>query len=505
MSHPLRPRDQRHVSDTIAAVSTPAGAAPRGIVRLSGPRAIDVVGGLVRWDWPVSIRRPPETKDNLPVPGPPPGSGARRLSRAGNYVSVQCALGLSSCPVAVPVELYVMKAPTSYTREDIVEIHTFGSPPLLEEVLEAVLSREVRLADPGEFTRRAFLNGRIDLAQAEAVLAVIRSTTDAELHAATRQLGGAFSDRMAAVRDRILDLCVRIEAAIDFSDQDIEIIPARDASREIAHTRSEVADILHSSASSRAREEAVAAVLYGPANAGKSSLFNAILRKATAIVSPVPGTTRDSLQAAVEMDGVRFRLVDTAGARSPAHASDAQPVEARAQERTRHEVARAEMVLLVLDASQALGRAEQEMLRSLTPRVSIVLLNKNDLAPRTRPEDVARVCTTAGGCDAPVTVSVSALAGQGLDAVCREMTEKVWRGDLDRSTPQFLLNVRQRESLRGSAAALARAADAADRDAGHEFIALDLREALDALGEVVGEVATDDILDRIFAEFCIGK
>ena len=469
-----------------------------------------------------------------------PDDAAMLPERCPDYAALRARLGLASCSVRIPAELYLMRRPRSYTREDIVEIHMVGAPPLVEEVLEALLAAGARLADPGEFTRRAFLNGRIDLTQAEAVCSIIRSRSDAEHRAAVRLLEGGLFRRVREMREELLALCAQVEAGIDFADQDIEIISADAAAEALVRARGKLAELAQGGRSKDVQEEAVRVVLCGPVNAGKSSLFNALLGEDRVIVASVPGTTRDTVEAVLEIHGVRVRLTDTAGgwrgeppARrsgamapreggtgegrcegvddplegeavlpsplSPLPSAPADQIERSAQERARAQATRADIVVLVLDGSRPLDAEEGDMIRSLDPSRSLVVLNKADLKREIPDCAVTRLRKGVS------VLALSARTGAGVGELRERLAGMVWEGGLDLSAAGLALNARHRQAIRRAMSAIVSAVDSTARQMSVEFVALDLREALDALGEIVGETVSDDILDRIFAEFCIGK
>lgn len=376
----------------------------------------------------------------------------------------------------------VFAAPRSYTREDVVEIHLPGSPSLVARLVRALVGRGARPARPGEFTLRAFLNGRFDLAQAEAVEQVIAAESEAERRAALDQLEGAFSRRLRQVEHELLDLCADAEAAIDFVDQDIEFLSVEEAVARARRARERLGGLIADSAARHVADERPAVVLYGRPNSGKSTLFNA-LTGGDALVSDIPGTTRDVLAADLDV-GVPVRLFDTAGDRQAAG------LEAEASRRGRAAAGTADLVLFVVDA------ADWEASLPLEPRGVPVLLvvNKCDLAPgeavRTRFHIREAVCT-------------SGRTGRGLAELKARVAAMLQEGEGDRGA-RFRLNFRQRALLREAEAALERAAAAAP-GLGMEFVALDLRAALDALGGITGRHVSEDLLDRIFSRFCLGK
>ena len=455
------------LDDTIIAVSTPAGIAPRAIVRLSGPEAFALLGAAA-----------PHTP---------------RLAERPPYTRLHGIIGLSDGTRA-PADLYLMRSPYSYTREDVVEIHTFGSPMLLEMIVEDFLSRGARLAEAGEFTRRAFLNGRIDLAQAEAVLQVIRSRTDSELRLALRQLGGRFSHEILQAREKLLEICSLAELSIDFSDQDVEIISAADLAGAISGAGRLIAELAGQAERHGGGRPGVAVAICGRPNVGKSSILNALVGGKRSIVTHLPGTTRDAVEDLLEIDSHLFRLTDTAGTRDPADV-----IEQEAVRRARLVAESADLVLFVTDISRPLTSQEIDFWNGLAPTPRIAVLNKADLPAR----------QAAGGPPASTrrdaTVITSCIEGTGIEALKSAMVRAVRAGHIDSSAPSFLPNARHSSAISRAGEALSRARDAAESDMSTEFIALDLRVALDALGEVTGQVCTGDILDRIFSDFCIGK
>jgi tRNA modification GTPase len=397
-----------------------------------------------------------------------------------------------------------MRAPYSYTREDVFEVHTIGSPPLLEIILAAFIQAGARLAQPGEFTRRAFLNGRLDLSRAESVMAIVRSRTDSELRAATQQLRGALAQAIRALRDDLSELCALAETAIDFSDQDVQVMSPPDMAGRLRGLAQRI-ERMERPAHRRAASEAVTVAIAGKPNVGKSSLLNALVERygltdgkpATgrrAIVSPIPGTTRDTLEARIRVQGVEFRLVDTAGLRETG-----DEVEAGAVQRARSAQDDAELILMVVDATDKqetrflsetgflVGGPPPPDMRART----IVVMNKVDLV-KSRPHCAGEIHT-------------SALTGEGVDALAQRMAEIVLTGAVDRSGATVVANARQQEALGRAQAAVAAAADHLEVNTGLELAALEMRAALNALGEIVGQVTTEDLLDRIFGQFCIGK
>lgn len=386
-----------------------------------------------------------------------------------------------------------MRAPASYTREDIVEIHTFGNPALQSALMDALVTQGARPAGPGEFTRRAFLNGRVDLAQAEAVQAVVRARSDAERRAALGSLSGHLSRHIGAVRNRLADLAAAVEVSLDFSEQDVEIISLDGVRKRLRPIRDALAGLLERKDEGRIPHRAVRAVLFGPPNAGKSSLFNAVLRRRRAIVSPTAGTTRDSIEATLSFRGLDLLLVDTAGLRPPE-----DDLEAMAVTRSRNSVHRADLALCVLDSAHPPDADVREAIASLDPDHSILILNKCDL----------------GACDASLerilprrieTLSASALTGIGIEELMTRIADRVKKGRVDRSPSELMVNARQAGLLAEALHALSRVLEPQGGELSMDLVAGDIREALAASSELTGDLVAEDILDRIFSNFCIGK
>ena len=472
-------------ADTIVAVSTPAGASPAAIVRLSGPAAFAVVGGLVA----------------------EPGAA---LGALPPYSAVDARVRLRRGGPAVAATLYLMRAPGSYTREDVAEVHVAGSPALVRLVLEALVARGARLAEPGEFTRRAFVHGRIDLAQAEAVLGIIQAGTEAQLRAAARALAGRPSRHVHDLHDTLIGLRAQVEASIDFAEHGIELVAAHELRDAVAQALDALNDELRHADAGSLPPEGIRVALCGLPNAGKSSLFNALLARDRAIVTDLPGTTRDAVAEPLAIEGVRFRLYDTAGlvrprepggepVEVPGFGRVADPVDLDAVARARGLIAGTHIAVVVVDGSRRLGAAERELWAEIDAPRRVLVLSKADLPPAVSGAEAAAL---AG--DAPA-LRASAVTGDGLPQLERALAAAVRTGQVDASPADLVWNARHRQALRRAREALERARRAASEGLGAEFVAADLRNAHDALAAITGQVVADDLLDLIFAEFCIGK
>jgi len=456
--------------DTIVAVASPPGGAARGIVRLSGPSVVRLVASAVDGLG---------TEEALASDGPAVHRGTLRLTRWARDL---------------PALLYLWPTARSYTRQPAAELHTLGSPALLAAAVDEFCRHGARPAAPGEFTLRAFLAGRIDLTQAEAVLGVIDAHGEQQLAAALAQLAGGLAGPLLGLRESLLDLLARLEAGLDFSAEDIEFITAGGIAAELTAAAGQVERIATQIGSRGESADVVRVVLVGRPNAGKSSLFNA-LTGAQAIVSDQPGTTRDYLTARLDFGGVACELIDTAGVDS---GGDAVAPHAQRQSRTQAE--RAQITLLCLDGGSPPDALRRDLLAAAETGGQIVVLTKHDLSGSRGGEIAADFSRLAA---APAETSVR--TGRGLDALRQRVAELAQSVAVGDGSSVAATAARAAHSVRTAADALARARLLNDRREGEELIAAEVRLALDELGKVSGAVTTDDVLDRIFSRFCIGK
>jgi tRNA modification GTPase len=487
------------LDDTIAAIASPPGGAARGIIRISGPRAVECVAGLFAAggaDIPVCQEECDEhgRQECPPHPTVPRVvTGSLRLPRLHSPMPCDLYLwcGRPACRNATAGGTPAPQV-RSYTGQPVVEIHTIGSPPLLQMVLRSLCAAGARLAGPGEFTLRAFLAGRIDLTQAEAVLGVIDADNGPALDAALGQLAGGLARPLHRLRDDLLDLLAHVEAGFDFADADLPFVTREELHRRLADAESQVAAVERQMISRAEPVDAVQAVLIGRPNTGKSSLFNALAGSAPALVSHHPGTTRDYLTAELDLDGVRCRLIDTAGMREPLAASRAEiAVEQAAQLASERERRAAQVEVLCLDSTRPLDDWERrELADDTADERQIVVLTKCDAS---RAIDVG-----------VAAMETSSRTGQGVEALRSRLREKaIAAGDVQGNVVASTA-ARCRESLRLAAQSLREARNVADAGQ-EELAAAEVHVALGELGKVVGAVYSDDVLDRIFSRFCIGK
>ena len=454
--------------DTIAAISTPRGEGGIGIVRLSGDQAIPIVKSLF-------------------------------ISSRGKDIAQRKAGRVFHGEIrhkGEPVEealVHVMRAPHTYTREDVVEINCHGGSGPLQAVLELCLASGARLAEPGEFTKRAFLNGRLDLVQAEAVIDRIRAQTMAGLRAANAAASGALSKRIHEINALLVDIQAQLEAAIDFPEDELPDTVDEGLRLEVSRAVDEMHQLLATARAGRLYREGAGVAIAGRPNVGKSSLFNALLRDARAIVTSVPGTTRDLLEEVITIEGIPVRLTDTAGL----HFSPDE-VEQIGIARARETLQNADIILMVLDASQPPQEDERELAEELAEHGApiVLALNKVDL-----------VSGEAHPPEWPVSFAavqpLSAATGKGLEELEKTLARLLLGESAVPPDQGLVTRLHQQDSLRRACAALEQVLDNFGQSP--ELLSVDVREAQQALGEITGETTPDDVLDRIFSAFCIGK
>jgi len=471
------------LEDTICAIATPGGEGGIGIVRLSGPQALVIACHVVRLrsGHPFSsVSSHTLHLADLVIPA----SAYRKEVRA--IQNWPPALDLLDEALVV-----YMKAPRSFTAEDVVEIQSHGGALVLGLVCKGCIESGARMAEPGEFTKRAFLNGRLDLSQAEAVLDTIRATSSAGLNIAQRHLRGDLAREVEQARASLLIVLAHVEAGIDFVDEDISFLQ-RDALVRIVREAVSVIQKLEATAQEgRILREGARVVILGRPNVGKSSLLNRFLREERAIVTAIPGTTRDVIEESIDLNGVMIRLIDTAGVRETQDI-----VEQEGIKRTRAAQDEADLLLVVVDGSVALTSEDRELLGAVSDRKHMVLLNKADLT-----DSVERDTALVGH---PVYL-ISAKTGLGVETVKSALRAQLVSGGFEAAESVTVTNIRHRDALRRAGESLSQALESVNCGMAGELISIDVRAAADALGEITGAITTDEILGRIFSEFCIGK
>jgi tRNA modification GTPase len=455
------------MEDSIAAIATPLGDGGLAVVRLSGPQALPIADRIFE----------------------PHGRGALKPSAAATH-TLHFGHIIRGGERVDEVLVSIMRSPRSFTREDVVEITCHGGLLPARLVLAATLEAGARLAEPGEFTRRAFLNGRIDLAQAEAVADVIHSRTELALRAANEQLAGKLSQRVNELREDLMKVLAHVEAHIDFPDEDIAPDTRDQLTGKLEQSLHKMDQLLRTAQEGQLLRRGIRAAIIGRPNAGKSSLLNQLLGRDRAIVSAIPGTTRDTIEETANIRGLPIIFIDTAGLRE---ARD--EIEQEGIRRSRQSLAQAELILQVVDVTDPLSGDGAGWQTELAGKKRLVVHNKIDLphpAGAPNKEEARRI-------------EVSCRTGQGIEQLKDAIKEMVWSGEIRAEMLQVMINSRHEDALRRAGAGVSQTLAALREGAGLELVAMDLRIAVDAVGEIVGKTSTEHLLDLIFSQFCIGK
>jgi len=480
-----------NLTDTIAAISTPVGASGIGIVRISGKDALKIADRVflskdgkraptfktytMHYGWVVAglIRQ-----------------GTRR--RKGNLKGKGRKTGGVRGDVVDEVILTVMRAPKSYTREDIIEINCHGGIVALRRVLDLVLENGCRLAEPGEFTKRAFLKGRIDLPQAEAVLDIIRAKTDAALKVGTQQLKGSLSGRINTIREMLLDALSVLDVNIDFPEEDLGEFNLKQIRQNLCKISDEFKEILDNAKSGRILREGIHVVICGKPNVGKSSLLNALLEHERSIVTSVAGTTRDTIEEIIDINGIPVRIVDTAGIIEPRDL-----VEKKAVIRSNKQIELADLAILVFDGSRRLTPEDTVLMRKLKKKITIAVINKIDLRQKIERDKIPDRLKGP--------IGISAKRQKNIKSLENAITELVYAGKTVSSDAVVVGNLRHIAAIRQAQKFIAQTLDSLDNKLTLELIAQDIKDALGCLDEVLGRRFSEELLNKIFSEFCIGK
>ena len=452
--------------DTICAISTPQGEGGIGIIRISGNNALSILKKIFK------------TKGNKK------GFSSHRLYLG--YI-----IDPKKKKVIDEVFAVFMAGPKTYTREDVVEIYSHAGYAVQKGILSCVIESGARIAEPGEFTKRAFLNGRIDLLQAESVLDIIKSETDAELETAVNQLKGLLSQKLNRIKENIKDALVDIETQIDFSDEDI-FVEQKEVLKRLKNVKKDLDIIIESYYEGRAIKSGFNVLILGRTNVGKSSLLNALVMEDKAIVTPIPGTTRDIIEDIIHIKGVKMKLLDTAGIRKPQSI-----VEDLGIERARQKIEEADIILWILDGSTEYTDEDEEVYRSIKDKNIIAVINKIDLPERIDKEILKQKKINT-------VVEISALKNIGLEEL-KDMVYKNLMGKTKKRQPVLITNLRHKEALIKTRDAITKAMENMINDEPLEFVSFELNDALYHLGLITGETCPEDILNTIFEKFCIGK
>lgn len=457
------------IDDTIAAISTPIGEGGIGIVKMSGPEVVAILQAIFV----------PGKVENRSLDGWKPSS--HRLCH-GHIVEPQTR------EVIDEVLVSYMKAPRTYTCQDVGEINCHGGMVALRRVLELTLQRGARLARPGEMTLRAFLFGRLDLAQAEAVLDVVRAKTETSLRVAADQLGGLLSREIGKIRAGLMDVLSYVEAIIDFGDDGI---PEQDVAASLQAASTALEQLIESAGRGMVYRQGIRAAIVGRPNVGKSSLLNRLLRTSRAIVTPLPGTTRDTLEETLNLQGIPLILVDTAGIAHSDHL-----VEKLGIERSRRALASADLAILVIDAHESVQETDREIAASIGEKPAILAFNKTDLPV---------VADLKGLLPGARAVWISSLTGEGLAELEDGIVDLVFSGQVSTSETPLITNSRHRQALSEALRHVQSGMEMHASGSHIDLLAIDLTTAVNALGEITGETVTEDLLETIFSQFCVGK
>lgn len=457
------------MEDTIAAVATAYGEGGIGIIRISGEEALPILQEIFEFH----------------------GDTDTFTSRRMTYGKI---IDKEKNQIIDEVLAVYMKGPKTYTAEDVVEINCHGSMVSLRKTLALVLQKGARLAEPGEFTKRAFLNGRLDLSQAEAVIDMIRAKTDKSFDVAVSQLEGRLSLKVEEIRQKLLDLLVDITVNIDYPDEDIEEMTYEKLEESIVETQDMIEKLLETSSTGRMIREGIKIAIVGKPNVGKSSLMNGLLKETRAIVTDIPGTTRDTIEEVLSIRNIPVYLVDTAGIRETS-----DKVEKMGIEKSKEAFNQADFILFLLDGSRPLEEEDLQIMELLKERKSLVLINKRDLGEAISIEEIAAKLP------ASQVIEASLLKGQGITEIEDAVEDLVYGGEIVQKESMMVNNVRHIELLQQAVKSLTDALHMSERREALDFIEVDVKNAYERLGEIIGETVSDDIINEVFARFCLGK
>ncbi|PKL52476.1 MAG: tRNA uridine-5-carboxymethylaminomethyl(34) synthesis GTPase MnmE [Nitrospira bacterium HGW-Nitrospira-1] len=459
----------RFENDTIAAISTPVGQGGIGIVRISGPQALEIADRLFR-----------AKKADIP-------SVARQASLLYGHI-----INPADNTIMDEALLSVMRSPHSYTKEDVVEINCHGGIISVKRTLEAVLAQGARLADPGEFTKRAFLNGRINLTQAEAVFDIITAKTEEGMRIAVEQLQGGLSEKLGHIKNKLLEIGACAEAYIDFPEDEIGIQTLQQIRGRLAEAKDEINGLSSTFQEARFFRDGLSVAIVGRPNVGKSSLLNILLKKDRAIVTELPGTTRDIIEDYLNINGLPIRIMDTAGIRN-----SEELVEKEGIRRSLHAIQNADFIIALLDGSEPLAEDDFQLMELISGKNAVVVINKSDLPAKLSLETVREKTKEY--------LSLSALSGEGVETLKSAIFHANLRNWGEEREGVVVTNIRHKTALDNTSSSIGRAIGLLSANQPLELFSIELREAMDSLGEITGMVTPEDILDKIFSAFCIGK
>jgi len=457
------------MEDTIVAVATAPGEAGIGIIRISGEKSLSIINDIF---VSKSKKKLSQIDD-------------RRLIY-GHIVEKETIID--------EVLVAYMKAPHTYTKEDVVEINCHGGMISIRRILELLLKSGAQLAEKGEFTKRAFLNGRIDLSQAEAVIDLISSKTDKGFDVAINQLEGNLSETIQKIREKLLEIIAHLTVTIEYPDEDIEEITYDNLSMQLMAIINETQQLINTAETGKIIREGLRTVIIGKPNVGKSSLLNALLKESRAIVTEVPGTTRDLIEEMIHINGIPLKIIDTAGIRETCDL-----VEKIGVEKTKESFNIADVIIFILDASQMLTNDDYQIMDLLQEKKAIILFNKMDLPLKADINVVTKLLPNKK------IVKASVKKGHGIRELEDTLSEMVYTGEIKQENSLLITNVRHKNLLEKAKSFLEDSMDMIERKEALDFIEIDLKNAWETLGEIIGESITEDIIDEVFSRFCLGK
>jgi len=461
---------KEYIEDTIVAIGTRAGEAAIGIVKLSGRESVNIADKIFR------------------------SKNGRKIFEQDTFSMVYGWIEDSAKNIVDEAIVTIMRAPASYTREDIIEINCHGGIVATSKVMELCIEAGARIAEPGEFTKRAFINGRIDLSQAEAVIDIINAKTEQSLKIAAKNLSGDIKEKMSKIKESVLEVLVQLEAAVDFIKEDLETTPYGKLREDIRKIYDEIKQLIKDEEKGEIIKNGIKAAIVGKTNVGKSSLLNLLSNKEKAIVTEIPGTTRDAIEEILYIEGIPLILIDTAGIRDTN-----DRIEKIGVEKSLKQIDDAELVIIVLDGSREFDDIDKKIIKKIEEKKTICCINKKDIRQKINIDNIVGHFPTEN------IIKISALKGYGV----KELEERIKKMILDNGESgieeKIIVNARHKNILKQIRNMLKKALEAMEINLSEEFPSSDLRTAYDLIGEITGETARDDILDRVFSRFCIGK
>lgn len=457
---------------TIAAISTAYGEGGIGIVRMSGSLSLNILKQIFHRQTGSDIN---EDLKN-------------RYLHYGNIVDPR------TNKIIDEVLVSIMKSPSTYTKEDICEIYCHGSIVSLRKILELLLDLGAEPAEPGEFTKRAFLNGRIDLAQAEAVIDVIKAKSDVGFDLAVGQMEGSLSRKINELRENLLNIIAEIIVEIDYPDEDKDAVSQMDLKSRLLRLKDEIDKLVNTANAGKLIREGIDTVIVGKPNVGKSSLMNELLKESRAIVTEVPGTTRDTIEEVVDIHGIPVKLTDTAGIRNTS-----DTIEKIGIQRTKEAFNKADLIIFMIDGQSGIDSSDLEIAEKIGDRKCLVIVNKADLGVNITRKQISDVIKNSQ------IIEMSITEGSGLDELEKSISEMVFSGDIKQENSLMITNVRHRDLLKKTSAEISEALRMIDDGEALDFVHINVNQAFEYLGEITGQTITDDIMDRVFSEFCVGK